>query len=175
MTEGEMVGWYHRLNGHEFEQAPGVGEGQGSLACCSSQGLKESNMTERLNNNKRGAVGVSLDSNLFFFPLSSTLILLKLMPSDYFIINKRCQLLNISKQLSIADYLKHSLHSLQFQHLSRSSPSSLLVTSPDNSVLSDFPITLFLHLFLFSISETPRVISLPLLTPIILSLSKTLF
>ena len=35
MTEDEMVGWHHRLNGHEFEQAPGVGDGQGSLACCS--------------------------------------------------------------------------------------------------------------------------------------------
>ena len=35
MTEDEMVGWYHQLNGHEFEQAPGDGEGQGSLACCS--------------------------------------------------------------------------------------------------------------------------------------------
>ena len=35
MTEDEMVGWHHQLNGHEFEQAPGVGEGQGSLACCS--------------------------------------------------------------------------------------------------------------------------------------------
>ena len=47
-----MVGWHHRLNGHEFEQAPGVGEGQGSLAYCSSWGRKESDMTERLNNNK---------------------------------------------------------------------------------------------------------------------------
>ena len=35
MTEDEMVGWHHRLNGHEFEQAPGIGDGQGSLACCS--------------------------------------------------------------------------------------------------------------------------------------------
>ena len=48
-TEDEMVGWRHRLNGHEFEQAPGVGDGQGSLACCSPQGHKESDMTERLN------------------------------------------------------------------------------------------------------------------------------
>ena len=37
MTEDEMVGWHHRLNGHEFEQAQKDGEGQGSLACCSSQ------------------------------------------------------------------------------------------------------------------------------------------
>ena len=44
-----MVGWHHRLNGHEFEEAPEVGDGQGSLACCSSRGLKESDMTEQLN------------------------------------------------------------------------------------------------------------------------------
>ena len=48
MTEDEMVGWHHRLNGHEFEQTPGVGDGQGSLACCSLWGCKESDMTERL-------------------------------------------------------------------------------------------------------------------------------
>ena len=44
-----MVGWHHRLYGHECEQAPGVGEGQGSLACCSPWGRRESDMTERLN------------------------------------------------------------------------------------------------------------------------------
>ena len=49
MTEDEMVGWHHRHNGHEFEQAPGVGDGQGSLACSSPWGLKETDMTERLN------------------------------------------------------------------------------------------------------------------------------
>ena len=49
MTEDEMVGWHHRLNGHEFEQAPGGGDGQGSLARCSPWGRKESDMTERLN------------------------------------------------------------------------------------------------------------------------------
>ena len=46
MTENEMVGWHHQLYGHEFEQAPGVGDGQGSLACCS---CKESDTTEWLN------------------------------------------------------------------------------------------------------------------------------
>ena len=40
MTEDEMVGCYHRLDGHEFEQAPGIGDGQGSLACCSPWGLR---------------------------------------------------------------------------------------------------------------------------------------
>ena len=49
MTENEMVGWHHQLNGHEFEQALGVGEGQGSLACCSPWGRRESDMTEQLN------------------------------------------------------------------------------------------------------------------------------
>ena len=49
MTENEMVGWHHRLDGHEFEQAPGVGDGHGSLACCSPWSHKELDMTERLN------------------------------------------------------------------------------------------------------------------------------
>ena len=47
-TEDEKVGWYHHLDGHEFEQAPGVGEGQGSLACCSPWGHKVSDTTEGL-------------------------------------------------------------------------------------------------------------------------------
>ena len=69
-TEDEMVGWHHQLNGHEFEQAPGDGEGQGSLACCRPWGHKELDMTEWLNNNnvlggerekwtKRGEKGLS--------------------------------------------------------------------------------------------------------------------
>ena len=49
--DDEMVGWHHRLSGHEFEQAPGDGEGGGSLVCCSPWGLRELGMTERLNNN----------------------------------------------------------------------------------------------------------------------------
>ena len=54
MTEDEMVGWHHRLNGHEFEQTLGDGEGQGSLACCSPWGRKESDTTERLNSTNDG-------------------------------------------------------------------------------------------------------------------------
>ena len=50
-TEDEMVGWYHRFNGFESEKIPGDTEGQGSLACCSSWGCKDSDMTEQLNNN----------------------------------------------------------------------------------------------------------------------------
>ena len=48
-AENEMVGWHHQLDGHEFEQAPAVGDGQGSLACCSPWGCKELDMTEWLN------------------------------------------------------------------------------------------------------------------------------
>ena len=48
-TEDEMVGWHHRLNGHGFGWTPGVGDGQGGLACCSSWGCKEADTTEQLN------------------------------------------------------------------------------------------------------------------------------
>ena len=56
MTEDEMVGWHYQFNGRESEQTVGDGEGQGSLVCCSPQGCKELDMTERLNskNNKYG-------------------------------------------------------------------------------------------------------------------------
>ena len=49
-AEDEMIGWHYQLNGYEFEQAPRDGGGQGSLACCSPWGLKESDTTEQLNN-----------------------------------------------------------------------------------------------------------------------------
>ena len=49
MTEDQMVGWHHQLDGHEFEQAPGVDDGQGSLVYYSSWGCKELEMTEQLN------------------------------------------------------------------------------------------------------------------------------
>ena len=53
VAKDEMVGWHHWLNGHEFEQAPGVGEGQGSLVCCSPWGHKELDTTEQLNSNSK--------------------------------------------------------------------------------------------------------------------------
>ena len=62
-TEVRMVGWHHRLDGHEFEQAPGVGDGQGSLACCSPWGSKESDTTERLNWTDRG-LAISLNPGI---------------------------------------------------------------------------------------------------------------
>ena len=49
MTKDEMVGWHHQLNGHEFEQALGAGDGQRGLVCCSPWGHNESDMIERLN------------------------------------------------------------------------------------------------------------------------------
>ena len=49
MTEEEMVGWHHQLNGPEFEQAQVVGDGQGNMVCCGAWGCKESDMTEQLN------------------------------------------------------------------------------------------------------------------------------
>ena len=53
LKAGGVSGWHHRLNGHEFEQIPGDGEGQGNLACCSLWGHQESDTTEGLNNNNR--------------------------------------------------------------------------------------------------------------------------
>ena len=53
MAKDEMVEWKHQLNGHEFRQALGDGEGQGSLVCCSPRVCKESDMTEKLNKKKR--------------------------------------------------------------------------------------------------------------------------
>ena len=49
MTEDEMAGWHHRLDGREFGKTPGVGDGEGGLACCNSWGHKESDTTEPLN------------------------------------------------------------------------------------------------------------------------------
>jgi len=65
MTEDEMVGWHHRLDGHEFEQAPRAGDGQGSLVCCSPWGCKELDTREQLNNNNCfcGYMGVNINWN----------------------------------------------------------------------------------------------------------------
>ena len=65
MTEDEMVGWHHRLNGHEFEQAPGVGDGQGSLVCGSPWGHREADTTWRLNNNTNEKTKAQRSSMLY--------------------------------------------------------------------------------------------------------------
>ena len=62
MTEDEMVGWHHRLDGHGFGWTPGVGDGQGGLGSCSSWGHKESDTTEWLNWTKQGCVPRSTNS-----------------------------------------------------------------------------------------------------------------
>ena len=64
-TEDEMVGWHHRLDGHEFEQAPGVGDGQGSLECCRPRGRKESDMIERMNWTERPSSPYGSDGNKY--------------------------------------------------------------------------------------------------------------
>ena len=88
MTEDEMVGWHHRLNGCEFEQASGVGEGQGSLACCSPWGRKESDTTEWLNWTElnwilQHIVGVSYHySWLLIFPVDTDEIKIHVLRQD---------------------------------------------------------------------------------------------
>ena len=77
MTEDEMVGWHHGLNGHEFEQAPGVGDRQGGLACCSPLGCKESDTTELLNSTmlkmgKKISILESMKYDIFLSCFSST-------------------------------------------------------------------------------------------------------
>ena len=66
--EDEMVGWHHQHNGHEFEQVPGAGNGQGSLACCSPWGHKESDTTERLNWTELNSLHQLRDISQTFFP-----------------------------------------------------------------------------------------------------------
>ena len=73
MTEDEMVGWHHWLNGHESEQAPGDGEGQGSLACLQSMGHKELDMIEWLNSRNHVIKMFSLLSSVSFIALPFTL------------------------------------------------------------------------------------------------------
>ena len=63
-TKDEMAGWHHRLDGHEFGWTPGVGDGQGGLACCDSWGHKESDTTERLNWTEERSLGVCIHSNV---------------------------------------------------------------------------------------------------------------
>ena len=65
MTEDEMVGWHHRLNGHEFERAPGDGEGQGSLVSCSLWGHKGSDTTERQQQQQQGLT--DYDGDFLYF------------------------------------------------------------------------------------------------------------
>ena len=76
-TEDEMVGWHHRLDGHEFEQASGVGDGQGSLACCSPWGHRESDTTKQLNWLKGNTIISIQFRNIIYFHKRFKKILLK--------------------------------------------------------------------------------------------------
>ena len=79
MAEDEMVGWHHQLNGHEFEQALGDGEIQGSLECCTPRIHSESDMTEQVNNNKNpNPVKIDSTINRVFVCLFLYLFLSKL-------------------------------------------------------------------------------------------------
>ena len=68
MTEDEMVGWHHRLNGHEFEQVPRDDKEQGRLACCSPRGCKASDTTERLNSNHTWLAASTAPDSYAFLP-----------------------------------------------------------------------------------------------------------
>ena len=80
-TEDEMVGWHHWFNGHEFGQTLQDSEGQASLACCSPQGHKESDMTWQLNNNNK------------YFPKADTYNILNCLISDIF---QYCKYIHLS-------------------------------------------------------------------------------
>ena len=85
-----MVGWHHRLNGHKFEQTLGDGEGQGSLACCSPWGCKESDTTERLNNTttvfvrQNTELKIGKAALLFLMPPSPLTIQREIVTSDLY-------------------------------------------------------------------------------------------
>ena len=66
MIENEMVGWHHRLDGHEFEQAQGAGDGQGSLVCYSPWGCKELDTTEQLNGTELIQFSIEAELELSF-------------------------------------------------------------------------------------------------------------
>ena len=102
-TEDEMVGWHHQLNGHEFEQAPEVGDGQGSLACCSLWGHKESDTTEQLNWTEHDKSSKQLSiSSYNYFPLG--MIIFKIYSLRTFQICNTVLLTIVTKL-----HIKHSL------------------------------------------------------------------
>ena len=74
-TEDEIAGWHHWHNGHEFDWAPGVGDGQGGLACCDSWGRKESDTTERLNWTELAALGGSFKVIVYKWMIATIRIL----------------------------------------------------------------------------------------------------
>ena len=100
MPEDEMIGWHHRFNGHQSEQSPGDGEGQGGLASCSPRGCRQSDTTEPLNNNKakagRPLVAQSpvIQASIIFCSLKTITISVQIQGEELF------QELNIKKHSS---------------------------------------------------------------------------
>ena len=94
MTEDEMVGCHHRLNGLKFEQAPGVGEGQGSLVCCSPWGHKGLDMSEWLNWTEHIWMVMSVSTSVYilsvgytkYYNINNNLIMLKLIDLSIFLL-----------------------------------------------------------------------------------------
>ena len=86
MTDDEIVGQHHQLSGHEFEQAPGDSKKQGSLACCSPWGHKESDTTEQLNNNNQWRrykyKNIIVDSQIYWDPVSIVMETSSLKPPN---------------------------------------------------------------------------------------------
>ena len=104
-TEDEMVGWHHQLNGHEFEQAPGIGDGQGSLVCCSPWGRKESDTTEWLNWTELKESESSLAPGFFLSnPASKYLLLFQIQNNLY----------SVRLSLSQSKWSPNRLFSLRF-------------------------------------------------------------
>ena len=99
-TEDKMVGWHHWLNGCEFEQTPGNGEGQGSLVCCSPWACKQLDTTDWLNNNRSGIVGSYGNSMLNFLRSHQSVFY-----SGCTILNSQQQRLRVSISLPSYEYL----------------------------------------------------------------------
>ena len=102
MTEDYMVGWHHQLDGHEFEQVLGVGDGQGSLACCSPWGLKESDTTEQLNWTELNILFILKQNSIKFLKVCPTLILFFLSKTK--IMNKHFKVLYLQDDLLSCHY-----------------------------------------------------------------------
>ena len=116
MTEDEMVGWHYRLNGHEFEQALGVEDGQESLACCSPWGHKELDTTERLNwtepNLPFPQVGISLSLNSSLLPFPCVGLHVGLYLTDPTLIWRFKCIIFLKKEIWCSDMGRQHLHQI---------------------------------------------------------------
>ena len=116
MTEDEMVGWHHRLNGHEFEQVPGVGDRQWSLACCSPWGHKESDMSEWLNWRVQFYMTL-INLSFWFQDYFKSPFLTKLKSHQYHIPNKISELMGQNRWISLRWPLHLPLWAIALKHV----------------------------------------------------------